>query len=31
MSEYDSVVKEWQSSGGDAIREEFQQAIAASA
>ena len=30
MSEYDSVVKEWQSSGGDAIRMEFQQAIAAS-
>ena len=31
MSEYDGMVKEWQASGGDAIRTEFQQAIAASA
>src|SRR5215207_5862738 len=30
MTEYDQVVSEWRSQGGDQIRTEFQQALAAS-
>jgi putative aldouronate transport system substrate-binding protein len=29
MSDYDTLVKEWASAGGDQIRQEYQQAIAA--
>ena len=29
LSDYDQAVKDWQSSGGDQIRTEFEQAIAA--
>jgi putative aldouronate transport system substrate-binding protein len=29
MSDYDQLVKDWQSGGGDTIRVEYQQAIAA--
>jgi putative aldouronate transport system substrate-binding protein len=30
MSEYDQVISEWRSQGGDQIRAEFQEVIAAS-
>jgi putative aldouronate transport system substrate-binding protein len=29
LSDYDTIVKDWQSAGGNQIREELQQAIAA--
>jgi putative aldouronate transport system substrate-binding protein len=29
MSDYDQLVQEWRSGGGDAIRAEFEQAYAA--
>jgi putative aldouronate transport system substrate-binding protein len=31
MSDYDQLVREWQANGGEAIRKEYQESIAASA
>jgi putative aldouronate transport system substrate-binding protein len=31
MSDFDQVVKDWQANGGNAIRTELQQTIAAAA
>ena len=31
MSDYDQLVKDWQANGGEAIRKEYQESIAASA
>ena len=31
MSEYDQVVKDWQTNGGDVVRKEYAESIAASA
>jgi hypothetical protein len=31
MSEYDQMVKDWQSKGGNQVRAEIQQAMASSA
>jgi putative aldouronate transport system substrate-binding protein len=30
MSDYDQLVKDWQAGGGEQIRKEFQESIAAS-
>ncbi|HEU0167870.1 MAG TPA: hypothetical protein VFS62_08850, partial [Chloroflexota bacterium] len=30
LTDYDGIVKDWVSAGGDTIRNEYQQAIAAS-
>ena len=28
LADYDQLVKDWQTAGGDAIRQEYQKAIA---
>ena len=31
LTDYDQLVKDWQTNGGNQIRSEYQQAIAAAA
>jgi hypothetical protein len=31
LTDYDQVVKDWQTNGGEVIRKEYQDSIAASA